>query len=302
LIEIENPEETFGPLPADVRKRIKEIIEKDGAVYGLETPFYLLKDDIAFIRKIDAGIIKDMSIGFAAEGKEPVKNKDGETEFYDFTGDGDFMEVSFVWLGAQYGAQNRKDYNAGKPGKPEEQPPEGEDPQKSAAQNEQKNEVQAMKLNFKSLELVIETDNAEEIQEVVDAKVAEMMDREKANTDKLTETQADLEKANAELQALKDAIGDEDLEKLKEAAHARHDELVEEAVKFGSLIGLIDQEKADEKRKAFAEMTDEALKGLVLDYQKIHDSRNPGKEVITDSKEEKPVLEFMPLDSRFEAI
>ena len=304
LVKIEDPEATFGPLPKDVKKQIPKIIERDGGIYGLETPFYMLVDDYMFIRKIDAGIIKDMSIGFAASAKEPIKDKDGNTVFWDFTGDGDFMEVSFVWLGAQYGAQNRKDFNANKPDASDDNPPNSEGSQKDAAlKDPSKKKENIMNLNFKSLDLEIESDSPEELQSAVDEKVSEILDRENAANDKLKNAQDELETTQAELKTLKDAIGDDDLQKLKDTAKAHRDGLIEEAVKYGSLIGLIEKDQVDEKRKAFGSMTDDALQSMIVDYQKIHDARNPGKEILADGdgNDEEPA-ELMSLDARYETI
>lgn len=100
------------------KKHLEEIQDKDGGLYILTPSFYLLKDEEAFIRKLDAGIIKDMSIGFRATAKDPVKDKDGNVIYNEYTAVLEAMEGSFVWVGSQYGAQNRKGTEDKEPGEP----------------------------------------------------------------------------------------------------------------------------------------------------------------------------------------
>lgn len=95
----------------DLRKQLEEIQTIDGGVFFLKPSFYVLVDNAEFIRKLDAGIIKDMSIGFRAP-KNPVNDKDGNFKWFEFYADesSEALEGSFVWLGSQYGAMNQKGF------------------------------------------------------------------------------------------------------------------------------------------------------------------------------------------------
>lgn len=94
----------------NIEKHLKEIEEKDGDLIFLIPPFYLLKDNKELVRRINAGILRDMSIGFRADDRKEIKDKDGKTQYWEYVdkGNTEAYEGSFVFLGAQYGAGNRK--------------------------------------------------------------------------------------------------------------------------------------------------------------------------------------------------
>jgi len=97
------------------KKHLQKIEELDGAIYFLVPTFYMLGDNVEIIRKIDAGIISDMSIGFVAPARVDIKDENGEVmwrEYQNANGqEAEAYEGSFVFLGAQYGARTRKDAN-----------------------------------------------------------------------------------------------------------------------------------------------------------------------------------------------
>lgn len=93
----------------NLEEHLRFIAERDGSINLLVTPFYILKDNKKLIRKIDAGIIKDISIGFRASDRIGVdEGEESSFDEYIDKGDSEGYELSFVFLGSQYGAQNRK--------------------------------------------------------------------------------------------------------------------------------------------------------------------------------------------------
>ena len=96
----------------DIKKHLQFIEKRDGKLYILVTPFYILKDNEQLVKKVDAGIIKDISIGFRASKLEQVKEGEKTFDEYIDNGDSEGYELSFVFLGSQYGAQNSKTANS----------------------------------------------------------------------------------------------------------------------------------------------------------------------------------------------
>ena len=93
---------------SDFINHLKWIEEKDGAIYWMQESFYVIKEQAELIRKIDAGIIKDMSISFRARKLVPVRGKDDQIMLWEYQGGGEATETSFVWLGDTHGAENSK--------------------------------------------------------------------------------------------------------------------------------------------------------------------------------------------------
>ncbi len=98
---------------ADLKEQYKKISETDNGLYWLVASYYLLADDEEKIRKIDSGIISDMSIGFRAPELIPVKSGNGDKILWweyrnTETREAEALEGSHVFLGAQYGARTRK--------------------------------------------------------------------------------------------------------------------------------------------------------------------------------------------------
>ena len=92
---------------------MKRIESTDGGLFWLVAGYYLLADDEEKIRKIDSGIVSDMSIGFRAPELAPVKSDTGDILWWEYRNSGtrraEALEGSHVFLGAQYGARTRKD-------------------------------------------------------------------------------------------------------------------------------------------------------------------------------------------------
>ncbi|MGV6817746.1 MAG: hypothetical protein ACWA44_10830 [Thiotrichales bacterium] len=76
----------------------------------LEASFYTVRttDNAQLLKKIDAGIAGDVSIGFTNAQSEPLHGAEGEVIAQLLKGPGEAYEGSLVWLGAQPGARITK--------------------------------------------------------------------------------------------------------------------------------------------------------------------------------------------------
>lgn len=84
-------------LPPD--RNTVTVLMADG--YLVRTP-----DNATLIAKIDGGVAGDVSIGFCAQTKVPIKDAQGrELQAQRILGPGEALEGSLVWLGAQPGAR-----------------------------------------------------------------------------------------------------------------------------------------------------------------------------------------------------
>jgi len=104
-----------GPHPSrDLAEQLQKIETEDGGLYWLVATYYMLADEKDKIRKIDSGIISDMSIGFRAPKLEAVKSDDNDQVLWweyrnSDSREAEALEGSHVFLGSQYGARTRKD-------------------------------------------------------------------------------------------------------------------------------------------------------------------------------------------------
>lgn len=114
-VSVDEAVKLAGPHPGKELRAQLELIEKrDGGLYWLVASYYMLADDVARIRRIDSGIISDMSIGFRAPKLEAVKAEDNERVLWweyrnSDNREAEALEGSHVFLGSQYGARTRKD-------------------------------------------------------------------------------------------------------------------------------------------------------------------------------------------------
>jgi len=123
-IEEKSVNEAFAILQPNPNKKLMQhldlVKERDGGIYFLYSKYYLLDvttEEKAFNRRIDAGIIRSVSIGFKRVGIMPVTAKDSDDIlFFEYKNSPDQMaealEVSFVFQGSQFGAQVAKDAGA----------------------------------------------------------------------------------------------------------------------------------------------------------------------------------------------
>lgn len=73
----------------------------------LEASAYMPRtaDNATLIAKVDAGVAKDVSIGFTATDRQKALDAEGNTVAMKLVGPGEALEGSLVWLGAQPGAR-----------------------------------------------------------------------------------------------------------------------------------------------------------------------------------------------------
>ncbi len=60
------------------------------------------------ITNLEGGVYRHASIGFQAADLRPVKGQHGEIKYWEYSGPGEALEGSLVWLGAQHGATAQK--------------------------------------------------------------------------------------------------------------------------------------------------------------------------------------------------
>lgn len=192
--------------PTIDKSRIDQAVQIDGRIFVMRPKFYVLVDDKRFIRKVDAGIIRHMSIGVKAPRKDAIYAEDGETVlYYEYNNDGSrkgtALEGSFVWLGAQQGSENASKTFVFSPRKPnagnaaakankteDEQPADSQSapPKEQEKINEPKKDTEkarrkTMEFTLKSLgkQIVIQAEEAavkellEGIDKDVEAKILE---------------------------------------------------------------------------------------------------------------------------------
>jgi hypothetical protein len=96
-----------------MREHLEHVINRDGSLGVLVPSFYMRISDKNrdHIADLEAGIGGDSSIGFRADGREAVKDQDGNILYYEYIDNGtsEAMEGSDVWLGSQRGSQIKKD-------------------------------------------------------------------------------------------------------------------------------------------------------------------------------------------------
>jgi len=109
-VSIEEALNVIGPSPSkEVLNSLEIVNEIEGGIYFVESPFYVLIDNKIFVRKVDAGIVRWMSIGFHCDNLVDYK-KDDVVLWQEYVDEGgsEALEGSFVWIGSQHGAANRK--------------------------------------------------------------------------------------------------------------------------------------------------------------------------------------------------
>lgn len=79
----------------------------------LEASFFIprMAANDALLTNINAGVAGDISVGFRASERQPLKDAAGNTLAQRLMGPGEALEASLVWLGAQPGARVTKDFD-----------------------------------------------------------------------------------------------------------------------------------------------------------------------------------------------
>lgn len=82
----------------------------------IEASFFLprMTANDALLTNINAGVAGDVSVGFRASARVPLKDAAGNTLAQRLMGPGEALEASLVWLGAQPGARVTKDFDTTK--------------------------------------------------------------------------------------------------------------------------------------------------------------------------------------------
>ena len=188
---------------------------------------YMLKseENKSMIDNIDAGIYRHVSIRFNASDLNPIK-EDGLTLYYEYFGPGEAEEGSLVWLGGQNGATSQK------AAKDKELPISDLN---GDVHIKQQNQEELMLKGLKSA-LSLDDDASES---VVAKKVREIVARNKT------------------LEPIIALIGDdatiESVKTLKDQAvdgAGYRKSLIDDALRFGSLIGEVESDGEKQKKEA----------------------------------------------------
>lgn len=254
--------ENIGFTPSKSFLKKLDAIEAQEGLHVLEPKFYTLASNPA-TENIDAGIMRDMSIGFRADELKAVNDQAGNVMWREYQAtnkdQSEALEGSFVFLGDQIGARTKK-----------------------GLKESQEKGVIYMNVNFKSLGLAVTVDPESEssvkmLQDQVETKVAEM-------TNQVTQAKKDFTDFKAAIGSAEMTI--EQAKQIAVDAKAYREAMVEEAVKFGTASGMIAKEKADDRRKELATMTPEQVKMMLETYKQVWKDRNGAKATLTEPNPE----------------
>ena len=94
----------------ELTKEKLQLPEGEDTVHFLKVYYYIMNTphNEGIIANIKGGICRHASIGFSAEKRNPVNDEEGNTLYHEYSGDGEALEGSFVWLGAQYASTTTK--------------------------------------------------------------------------------------------------------------------------------------------------------------------------------------------------
>ncbi len=243
-----------GPHPnRDLTGQLQKIESVDGGLYWLAATYYMLADETDKIRKIDSGIISDMSIGFRAPKLEAVKAEDNDQILWweyrnSDSREAEALEGSHVFLGSQYGARTRKD---------------AADPETvylCASCNYRKMSGSPVEICPECGGPILTTVISREL--IRDMKVAGVQ----------SEPVVD-EKQN--------------LQEIVETANRYRQSLVDEAVKFGCLVNMItaDEKSVNERRDFLNTLPVKELLERIAEYKTLYKQRYPAREVLSDNTE-----------------
>ena len=134
-------------------------------------------------------------------------------------------------------------------------------------------------------EFELDSEKPESLKALTDA--AEGMQAKVSEAEgKAAEIDTKLKAVTAELEAIKAAVGDPEKAKAAQALAGEYvDSLVEETVKYGSLAGLIEQDKVDERKAALKASTVPQIKERLEEYQKVFKAKHPQAGSLPESGE-----------------
>jgi len=260
-----------GPHPnRNLHDQLEKIENKDSGLYWLVATYYMLADETEKIRKIDSGIISDMSIGFRAPKLEAVKNEDDDQVLWweyrnSNNREAEALEGSHVFLGSQYGARTRKD--TGYPGKL----------------------YQCVACDYRMISNKVLQKCPKCGEKMVSMEKSPVLISEEFDTAKNVK-QDNPEKI--------------DLQEILETANRYRQSLVEEAIKFGCLVNMIppDEKCVNEYRDHFNTMGEKDLQERIEEYKAIYKQRHPNQEILFENKESKTEITTpvnIPVNRRF---
>jgi len=245
----------------------KTIAQKDKGIHFLVVDYYMLKSDTDKVKRIQAGLIKDMSVGFRAPVLTPMNGNaesskdENDILYWEYQNskerESEISEISHVYTGAQYGAVT-KNFNIKK---------------------DFKTESKKMEVKLTALSISKEIDPEEnfeksvkefanEIDEAV-LKIQKDQDTVKISNDELKN----------KIKAIESVFGEDyDLETLKEIKK-RADEykknLVDECIKYSGLLGIVKKEDAENKKALYNTLPVTVIQGMVNDFKTLHKKQNP---------------------------
>jgi hypothetical protein len=246
-----------------LRKQLEKIQGIDGHIAFLDVKMYMLADS-PWARKIGAGINTHVSIGFSAGRAAEVTDESNNLLWREYKYQGgskrtEALEGSLVFLGSQYGAGSKKSPDEGDP--------------------------EMIKVKMFGKEFELDSEKPDSLKALTDAAEGEQAKVTEAQG-KLAESERNLKAAQDELAALKASVGD--AEKAKAAitlASEYVDSLVEETIKMGSLAGLIELDKVEERRAALKTLSVAQIKERLAEYQKIFKEKHPQAGALPENTE-----------------
>ena len=252
-------------------------------VKWLRTKFYVLKKySESLIDHINAGIYKYVSIGFVAPSLKRVAEDDPDNAFgktyWEYRNrkgeEAEALEGSVVWLGAQHEAQIRKFF--GLAGMKEF----GDDDNEKGRKGTMPVFLQIKELGGLKVD-VSDEDKAISAAATIEQKVREMIGDQILDQEFLT--------------GLKGIFGTEsdvklaDIKAAKEDADRYRKHLVDEVVKFGSLVKMMPEDEAEleKEKKELAELGTARLEKQLKLFREKFVAENPGAGVLAAAAEDK---------------
>ncbi len=286
------------------KQMLEKVQEMDGGLYFLVPTCYFLSSH-EDIDKIDAGIIKHVSIGFNAPARMAIRDMNEKLLWAEYQNtdewEAEALEGSFVFLGAQYGAEAVKKIDpsflkfVGQ--LPEDKrkeifdSPFMKDIQDVRHDSHIKQETRMALIQIKSLGLAkqVSEENIEsvikEIETAVEKKISDLsQDVSDAATAKET--------VENNLKAFKEALGNENIsveqtKTLKKQAEDYHAEKVQDALKIGKLSGMIEDDKLEERKAMFQKFSIDELNDRITDYLKVFNEKHPNSGQLPDNTDTK---------------
>jgi len=319
--------EIVGAHPKPEFKKELEFVEKrDNGLFFMVCKYYMLASNQDMIEEIDSGIMSHMSIGFRAVKWEPVKDDQDNMLFGEYVNtksrEAEALEGSLVFLGSQYGARTRKSFfddsgngficdtcNAVYSKQPEVCPGCGAKTfnsyhvefQKTKSINNKQGELMKINLKFSLNEdLTKELEVTDEVtQEQINGFMQSLVDDVKTLLDGKSETEKVAEANQNIVDQLKKVFGDdftvEQLKSIKEVNEElkKHkqlmiDQAAQEAIKYGTMLGVIGKENAEKRLELFKKQTLEEIELTRDEFKAAYEKEHPADSKLLDESNEEP--------------